>query len=118
MIKTVKEDWTCPDVQVQLFVPQDCVAACSPITRDMARYLDLDKDTYHDNNEEIQSNGLMDVSSERTYYNVSAYSSYERHIFSEDNYTGYITTYPIVDIRDVGGIWIIFRYYMPYNATS
>ena len=39
-MKTEKDVWGNPIMNVQLFVPQDCVAACSRITN---IYLDLNK---------------------------------------------------------------------------
>ncbi len=115
----MKKSWGKPIVQVQLFVPQDCVAACSLITD---QYLDYGGNNgqlnngHFDQGESVNDEGVATLANrEGTYFGVKAYNS---RGFLSDNYSGYITTYPVVDIRYWRTSWIIFTYYRAYNATS
>ena len=115
MIKTVKEDWTCPDVQVQLFVPQDCVAACSRIMGDFYLNYKYKRLQTFERGEHLRDGRLLDAGNDDvdTYYDVSAYKDIEWIIIAtiyRDR--DYMTTYPVVDVRqEYGG-------YYAYNATS
>lgn len=112
----MKKSWGKPIVQVQLFVPQECVAACNRITgKDI--YLDLDSDTNVDAGEDLEPDGrLRNASKEDTYYNVRGYRDYEFRLiilfpyYPSSYYTGDL--FPVVNVRRESG-----NYYA-YNATS
>ena len=113
MMKTEKDVWGNPIMNVQLFVPQDCVAACSRITN---IYLDLNKNGEYDNlwGEHV-TNALewpyYQNEEKRKFTEINAYNGHS----GNDRYTQryYVRTYPVVEVRHVG-----FWTYHAYNATS
>ena len=122
-MKTNKKVWIKPVVEVQMFAPQDCVAACSPITD--ARYLDFGGNNKaqlnngkFDQGEEINSDGYVNGRNiEGIYRNVDSYRSkpWNSDIYSNKGYT-----YPVVEIRSETDSWWIISWtnYRAYNATS
>lgn len=122
----MKKKWGEPIVQVQLFVPQDCVAACSQIND---RYIDYGGGGTPKNNgirndgeeqDSLWGSTYLIGATEGPHYNVNAYSNGERSLLRygdlDFHYTGTPKFYPVVDIRYEGTL--LFRYYKAYNATS
>ena len=122
-MESVKRAWVSPVTGVQVFVPQDCVAACSPITD--ARYLD-----FGGNNKAQPNNGRFDLGEEISnegyvngrniegiYRNVDSYGSKP---WNSDEYSNKGYTYSVVEIRSESDSWWIFSWtnYRAYNATS
>ena len=123
----MKKCWGKPIVQVQLFVPQECVAACQLITN--VRYLDYKRTPrlgfltitydfgYHDSGEDF-NNGYSTSSSVEVgpHYDVDGYNSYDNRVLLSDPYTGASIKFPLVEIRREGSG--DGTRYAAYNATS
>lgn len=115
-MKSNKRVWESPVVGVQVFVPQDCVAACSQISN---VYLDLNGNRRYDRSigEHVQDYlGANYNLGEGHYDNIGAYSRGTNNESYNARYL--ITTYSVVDVRYEPSPRSGRMHYYAYNATS
>lgn len=111
MIKTEKEDWTCPIVQVQLFAPQEYCADCSPVANESSwqnlinraesdyYYIDFNGNRRYDSGERFTktSGASVDgVINKGIQSSVTVYTRiYDSGQYSREDYIRWVLFFPI-----------------------